>query len=89
MLGERFIGAFLSAAVARAPICESARACSGYLDDIGVRDAHIVKAIAVLNVLVIEPGAITGFPAGGAEHAELSCAAAVVVVSTRSNEDDG
>ena len=41
-----------------------------------VRDAHVVELVAVGDVLVVEPGAVAGLPWGGADHAELCCAAA-------------
>lgn len=91
MLGEGLVGAFLGAAVAGAPVCEGARAGGGHLGDrvgvvlgleVGVvGDAHVVEAVSVVDVGIVEPGAVAGFPAGGADHAELSCAAAGHVIA--------
>lgn len=40
-----------------------------------VRDAHVGETVVVVHG-VVEPGAVAGFPGGGADHAELGGAAA-------------
>ena len=41
-------------------------------------DTHFIDTVAVVDVGVAEPGTVTGFPFGGAKHAELGCATAAV-----------
>lgn len=41
-------------------------------------DRHFIDTVAVVDVGVVEPGTVAGFPLGSAEHAELGCATAVV-----------
>jgi hypothetical protein len=41
-------------------------------------DTHFIDTVAVVDVGVVEPGTVAGFPFGSAEHAELGCATAVV-----------
>lgn len=45
-------------------------------------DRHFIDTVAVVDVGVVEPGTVTGFPFGSAEHAELGCATASHVVAT-------
>jgi len=35
-------------------------------------DTNFVDTVAVVDVGVVEPGTVAGFPFGGAEHAELA-----------------
>lgn len=43
----------------------------------GVRDTHIVQAVVVVDVLIVEPRAVASLPGSGADHAELGCTAAL------------
>lgn len=47
-----------------------------------IGDTHVVEAVGVFNVFVVEPGAVASFPTGGAEHAELSCTAASHMITS-------
>lgn len=44
-------------------------------------DAHVVEAVVVVYVLVVEPWTVTRLPWGGADHAKLRGAATICVIS--------
>lgn len=45
--------------------------------------AHVVQAVVIVNVSVVEPWAVACLPGGRAYHAKLCCTAAVEVLATQ------